>query len=292
MGVGSPLSGTTVRSGSSTLCARMEQSAAGSAAKRSASTSGWTPPGRPTGAASRFLRTDRCSSLALTAAVARGSSMCGAGWRPSRHRRGRHAATGSFSTGSSLGPFSVRPMSIRPDGSAARDEEPKTVDERLGAWPPDGKRRARLMPEGIEIVNANGSNPHLLVPRDDTPALPPLRWSPDGTMLAFVRAGPIDAFFPDTRVVRRHSNRRTAPRHRPGFQPERTRMAPRRARRVRPLRTAKLAPTRLASELRSAPNLDPVSSRSKPLRSNAAYSNSRSASSVLSSPKTPTTCTC
>jgi len=227
MGVGSPLSGTTVRSGSSTLCARMEQSAAGSAAKRSASTSGWTPPGRPTGAASRFLRTDRCSSLALTAAVARGSSMCGAGWRPSRHRRGRHAATGSFSTGSSLGPFSVRPMSIRPDGSAARDEEPKTVDERLGAWPPDGKRRARLMPEGIEIVNANGSNPHLLVPRDDTPALPPLRWSPDGTMLAFVRADPsthssrTHVWFVDTRTGAQHRatdpvSSQSAPAWRPG----------------------------------------------------------------------------
>jgi Tol biopolymer transport system component len=107
---------------------------------------------------------------------------------PSWSTRGR-----IFFTLVDWGPVMSVPVSVRPDGSGLRVEsaqksKPEEYALAMNSWSPDGRHRARVTQQGIVVMNADGSNPRVLVPQDHPQAVSwPLRWSPDGRLIAFRR---------------------------------------------------------------------------------------------------------
>ena len=72
------------------------------------------------------------------------------------------------------------------DGSNAVDLTLRTGFDSIPAWSPDGARLAFVRDGGIAVMNADGSNMHVIISRGTFPA-----WSPDGTKLAYSDFGGI-----------------------------------------------------------------------------------------------------
>jgi Tol biopolymer transport system component len=110
------------------------------------------------------------------------------------------AAYPSWSTGGRIfftfvdwGPVMSTPMSVRPDGRGLRAEsaqksKPQEYTLAMNSWSPDGRQGARVTQQGIVVMNADGSDLRVLVPQDHSQTVSwPLRWSPDGHLIAFRR---------------------------------------------------------------------------------------------------------
>jgi TolB protein len=90
---------------------------------------------------------------------------------------------------------------VNADGTGAVDLTPDPLPgvwfDRMPAWSPDGRRIAfssnRSGTTRIWIMNADGSNPTMVVSPDSAAELAPV-WSPDGTQLAWLSVGPRSTF--------------------------------------------------------------------------------------------------
>jgi dipeptidyl aminopeptidase/acylaminoacyl peptidase len=72
--------------------------------------------------------------------------------------------------------------SVREDGTAFRSLAVSLNDEQRAAWSPDGRRIAYARGSGLWVMNADGSQQHLVAHHDDW--LNGIAWSPDGARIA------------------------------------------------------------------------------------------------------------
>lgn len=87
-----------------------------------------------------------------------------------------------------VGPIASELLSIRADGSHARTEV-AWGDGAAGAWSPDFRERAYVANERIIVASADGSQMRAVTEESPWPPEEPT-WSPDGSMIAFLRRPP------------------------------------------------------------------------------------------------------
>ena len=96
------------------------------------------------------------------------------------------AETGKIAFVSNRSNFDYDVWVMAADGSNAVDLTPRAGFDSIPAWSPDGAKLAFVRDGGIAVMNADGSNMHVIISSGTFPA-----WSPDGTKLAYSAFGGI-----------------------------------------------------------------------------------------------------